>query len=462
MNFEVKRVTHGPKHHLFGFHDLVQTNAKEDVALSLEVEDISRPPLPGETCGNGVVDLATGEFREISRTHTWNYPMGARQQWIGDTDLFTCNDRDTDGRLCSVICDARKGEVVERLPFPIHCLDEKFSNAFYVNYDRLYRLGAYGYCGGHDEFASDDIPAGDGIWVGDMKVGRRELLVSIKDVASCGEARPVDTGFPHYVTHLTLNPSRTRIAFLHEYRVRDGGDISRLMTIGVDGRGLRCLAKGLASHFDWVDDEHIFFWGYHRPDRAAIRESAKLANPCYRLAFRAAKQIYRVVRYIRMVGKTQSRISKGCDIHGVLLGTDREWDDKPFLRNVKPDQAEDIHPMSNPVYRDWLVHDTYPDDAGYRMLCLYDYKKGVSVELARLKRMMAEPDSKANWVAKTLEGVDKRILKHFALKNYLFTRSGYHCDFHPRWGAGGKTVFFDSTHEGSRQIYSCDVGGVVC
>ena len=78
MKFNVRRVTDGPKHHLFGFHDLVQSNARGDLILSLEVEDISRPPMPGETCASGVV--RDGAFIKIHDTHTWNYPQGARQQ----------------------------------------------------------------------------------------------------------------------------------------------------------------------------------------------------------------------------------------------------------------------------------------------------------------------------------------------------------------------------------------------
>ncbi len=462
MAFQIKRVSHGPKHHLFGFHDLIQTNATEKLALSLEVEDISRPPLPGETCGNGIVDLATGKFREVSRTHTWNYPMGARQQWIGDSDQFTCNDRGEDGCLISLVCDAREGKLLGKLPFPIHCIESKTRKAFFVNYDRLHRLGAYGYCGGRDEFGDDDIPTRDGVWIGDMDSGKTQLLVSIKDVAQCGESHPVITGYPHYVTHLSLNPSGTRLAFLHQYRVRDGGDISRLMTVGVDGSGLRCLTKGLASHFDWVDDEHVFFWGFHNPKRSAIRESPLLTNPCYRIAFGMAKQAYRMIRYIRLGGKTENMISHGTDTYGVLLATDSEWKETPGLRNVKPDQTEDIHPMANPAFGNWLVHDTYPDAEGYRTLSLYDYVNGESILIARLRRIFAEPDAKGEWVPKALEGVDKKILRDFSLKNYLFTRSGFHCDFHPRWSNDGKVVYFDSTHEGSRQVYCCDVSEAVC
>lgn len=89
--YEVRRVTDGPKHHLFGFHDLIATNQSEDKLLSLEVETFNRPPLPGEKIGVGYVEIATHNFVELGKTNAFNYPQGARQQWIDDTHFIVNN-----------------------------------------------------------------------------------------------------------------------------------------------------------------------------------------------------------------------------------------------------------------------------------------------------------------------------------------------------------------------------------
>ena len=457
MSFEVRRVTNGPKHHLFGFHDLVMTNAKGDLALALEVDDISHPPLPGETCVSGVLDLSNASnvsnFRAIHRTATWNYPQGARQQWIGDADLFVCNDREDDGRLVARVSDACAGRVVDTLPFPVHC--QMRGKAFYFNYDRVHACGGYGYHPGKGLKSVkgvegfDDIPMDDGIFVGDLKTKEHRLLVAIAEVAACGEKRPVKTGYPHYLTHLMLNPSGTRLCFLHRYRVPDGGETTRLMTVGVDGTELRCLAKGFLSHFTWLSDDEIFIWGKDERALCKMREAAWLRIPG--------------VLQMALLAKKGVKGLKG--VGGLGHGERRVGQDKAFLRIRDVEGAElgkvaigvlteDGHPMACPGRLHYLVNDTYPNADGDRWLMFYDVDKDERVNVGQFRRLFKEPDCATfDWRA-SQTGMDPRVLKKFPRDLYLFARSGFHCDLHPRWSADGKTAFFDSIHEGTRQIYA--------
>lgn len=451
MPLEVRRVSHGPKHHLFGFHDLVQSNAKGDFLLSLEVDDISHPPLPGEMCCSGV--LEDGEFRFIHKTHTWNYPQGARQQWIGESDNFVCNDRDNDGGLISWVSDARAGKTIDKLPFPIHCLDAKTGKAYYFNYDRIQGCGAYGYIPGKDTGMCRivDLPEDDGIFVGDIRTGKHSLLVSVKDVAACGERTPVRTGFPHYVTHAMLNPSGTRLCFLHRYRVVDGGDVTRLMSIGADGRELRCLAKGALSHFTWIDDERIFIWGEDQRGLCAMREMPYLRIPgVYQLAM-CAKGVLRFVRARRGTGQ---KVRQGIQAHGPSFLLVRDSTTSEILRTGLGVLTTDGHPMACPNNLKHLVNDTYPNKDGVRMLMWYDIEDGRRTNIGEFKMLDEKPDRrKFDWKA-VMAGVDGRVMKKFDIVQFLFCRSGLHCDLHPRWSADGKVAYFDSIHEGSRQIYA--------
>lgn len=458
MTFEVKRISPGAKNYLFGFHDLVQTNAAGDFALALEVEDISHPPLPGEMCSAGVIDLKTGAFRKLHDTHTWNYPQGARQQWIGDSDRCVCNDRAPDNSLISHIADARSGKVVETLPFPVHCLAGR--QAFYINYDRVHACGGYGYTPGISQACPRkivDCPVDDGLYVGNMDSKERKLLVSIAQVAACGEKTAVRTGYPHYITHLMLNPSGTRVCFLHRYRVPDGGETTRLMTIGVDGSGLRCLAKGFLSHFTWTADDEIFIWGKDERALCKMREAAWLRIPGVILFALLAKKCLRSVRLLkglikRQVVDSKSRITS---------------QDKAFLRIKDGDHSalvktglgiltEDGHPMANPNNRGFLVSDTYPNGEGNRWLMFYDVDKQERTNVGQFRRLFAAPDLSTFDLTAAQKGLDRRIVKKFPRSLYLFARSGYHTDLHPRWSHNGEVAFFDSIHEGSRQVYSVE------
>lgn len=53
MKYEIIKATSGPKHHLFGFHDIVAFNKSGDKILSVETDVINRPPLANEEFGVG-------------------------------------------------------------------------------------------------------------------------------------------------------------------------------------------------------------------------------------------------------------------------------------------------------------------------------------------------------------------------------------------------------------------------
>ncbi len=79
--------------------------------------------------------------------------------------------------------------------------------------------------------------------------------------------------------------------------------------------------------------------------------------------------------------------------------------------------------------RNWILCYTYPIE-GYRQLMLYSTERD---ELVRLGQFYSVPQ---------LVGEIR-------------------CDLHPRWNRSGDWICFDSTHEGSRQMYVMDLSAVV-
>ena len=116
--------------------------------------------------------------------------------------------------------------------------------------------------------------------------------------------------------------------------------------------------------------------------------------------------------------------------------------------------TEDGHPMARPGNLKMLVNDTYPDASGDRILMLYDIDGQKRQDIGTFRRLFVKPNMDAFDWKKALMGRDPRINKKTNVDAFLFAFSGFHCDLHPRWGYDGEKVFFDSIHEGSRQVYA--------
>lgn len=444
INKQVERLTDGPNHHLFGFHDLKISNNSGDKYLALEVETMNRPPLPNELFGVGYVK--NWQFVKVGETTALNYPQGARQQWVADTECFTVNNRVGDVWGCDLY-DATTNQLVDRYEATAHMLTKDGKYAFGLDYARLHRLGGYGYTGIFDKGADDALPTDSGITIMDMKTKEVKLLVSVRQVAECGVSN-LSGKTHHYLTHLCLNPSSTRVAFLHRYFMPDGGLMTRLMTIGIDGSNLRCLGQGFLSHYDWKDDDHIYIYGRSGSSVDAMRNNPIMQNPLVKGSVRLAKKCIKMV-----IGKNKGIVSG----MSFLMITDA---DEPkvsaFAKDIIP---LDGHPMTHPFNKNWCICDTYPDAVGDRDLFLYNFDEDLRINMGKFRRLFQDPDVALK--DQFLMGMDENILKTVSLEQITFTRSGLHCDLHPRWSADGKWAVFDSIHEGTRQIYRVNVEDLI-
>ncbi len=441
IDCKVERLTNGPKHHLFGFHDLIISNKADTKYLCLEVDFINRPPLPDEKFGVGYVE--NDHFVKVGETTALNYPQGARQQWVGETDYFTANNRV--GNVWGTdLYDASQKRLVDRFEATTHMLSKDGRFAYGLDYARLFRVGGYGYSGIPDVGINDIAPSNSGITVMDLKTKEIKLLVSVRQAAECGVTKAI-SGSSHYLTHLCLNPSCNRLAFLHRYSLPDGGGITRLMTIGVDGNELRCIAQGFLSHFDWKDDEQIYIYGRANSSLDSIRDNKLLANPLVSSSLKIAKKVVKSI-----MGKKANNLGKS-----FMMITDS---DKPVIVPYAQDIIPlDGHPMTNPNNRNWCVSDTYPDENGDRVLMLYNFERNIRYNLGVFRMIFDRTDMSLR--EEFFNGVD--LKKIVSPEDLAFTRSGLHCDLHPRWNSLGTEAVFDSIHEGTRQIYKINVEQII-
>ena len=436
---EIVRITNGPKHHLFGFHDLIATNQSGDKVLSLEVDTINHPPLPNEEFGVGYVLWQEHRFIKMGSTVAMNYPQGSRQQWLNDS-MFIVNNR-VENHWGANIYDVETGKI-STVDSPVHCITKDGKWAFGINYSRLHRLGGYGYIGVDDKTSNDALPTNDGIYKTDISASQTSLLVSIAEVAACDLTTSANNGFHHYVTHLVLSPDNKRIAFLHRFFLADGGIRTRLMTIGVNGDNLRCLACGFLSHFDWKDNENIYIWGRAGSGVDAMRSNPIFSNPIVKPLLGVAKSIAR-----KLLKKT-----KGLAMSFLLCQDSEAKNILPIATGVI---TSDGHPMTCPTNRNICICDTYPLEDKCRDLFIYNFEKNEKSILGHF--FMGADKVDTSFFLDYTQGVDKKILSLMSPDLFSFTRSGLHCDLHPRWDANGNMAIFDSIHEGSRQIYICKI-----
>ena len=93
--------------------------------------------------------------------------------------------------------------------------------------------------------------------------------------------------------------------------------------------------------------------------------------------------------------------------------------------------------MCCPTDRNIAICDNYPDKLTHcRTLFFYDFEKNERTNLGTF-RMSDEQPVTDNFIQFS-QGVDLEIMKLFSPSLFSFTRSGLHCDLHPRWDANGK------------------------
>lgn len=427
-------------HCLIGFHDCSAISPTGEMIL-LGVDTMDRPPVAGEKAQIGITSWPTGRTRVVAETDAWNFPQGGRQHFIRQGAALTFNVS-CGGEWIGVVLDLANGTKTT-LAKALYAVSPDGRTGYGLNFARLHRLGGYGYVGLPDPSASEHVPNEEGLWQVDLESGQARLLISIAAVVDTGQGLPGDC--PHYLTHVVPSPSGRSLCFLHRYWLPDGGIRTRLMVCGSDGGNLRCWGEGYLSHFDWWDEDTVLIWG--RPP-SALQQGRN--HPLFRVP---------LVRDLVRTGKPliKKLLGRGAGGGGsYMLLTEKGFGGRSFASDLL---REDGHPSLRPGARDWLLTDTYPDKDGVRPLLLCPVAEPRLIEIARLRETRHR--AKEDRLAEAMEGMDERVRRSLTPRLFAHTRSGIHCDFHPRWLLAGDAVCFDSNHEGTRSVYGLEVGGVL-
>lgn len=406
----------GKQHHFFGYYNKSTWDRSGRYVLAQQVPVMDAVLTPELAAEVGYFDLQDGDtFHSLDTTTAWNWQMGSQLQWLDgrQTPQVIYNSRSGNAEAFypgfgSTICDLATGEKT-KLPLPVYVVAPDSRYALCVDYRRLYITHqTIGYSEHGGPFSLPLAPAEDGIHHMDLATGEARLILSYQDLREFHPRPSMDKAI-HWVSHIEINPSSSRVLLLHRWteRVKDETCfLHRLITVNPDGSDLRLLECSdhplpqLADNFDpkavgtfdyekseyqishplWQDDEHIIVWG---PHAGSIH---------YHLYHDSAKG------QVQVVGKN------------VLL--------------------ENGHMTFSPTDKRWLLSDTYPDAQTHeRILFLFDMKQGTRHDLGSF---YADP------------GLSKEN----------------RCDLHPRWSRDGRQVCIDSVHASARQMYILDVSAI--
>lgn len=259
-------LTHGPKHHFYGYYDKSPWNASGKFILAHESDFNDRAPTAEDSVTVGLIDVSDGapRFIPVASSMAWNWQQGSMAHWhSSDAEhRFVHNDR-RGGQVVSVVRDTGGAElrIYDR---PIYATLPDGRYAYSINFARLaqHRPG-YGYAGVTDPWANDPCSADDGLWRLDLESGRSDLLISLAELAA-RDPKPSMVGAFHYLNHVQPSHSGKRVAFFHIWHSEKQSWEVRLFSCAADGTDLRCLLDtGTASHFDWRDDDAILIWARH-------------------------------------------------------------------------------------------------------------------------------------------------------------------------------------------------------
>ena len=255
----------------FGFHDVTPFSADNRQMLSNRLTIPLRMPTKKDKLEVGVWSGKDyDEWTHIGETTAWNYHKGCRLQWLpGGRCIYNIAEND---RLKACIHNMKTGEDTH-VDWPIDTASHDGIRATSFSYERLnLMMPGYGYVWGDDDaHLCCNAPEETGLCLVDLENNRRELLLSLRDVAAIQPEDGMDGAF-HFVTHTEFSPDDRFISMLHRWYHGTFRRTRMLVYDTVDKQVYVSPTTGMVSHYVWNGeggivaycrvedvDSHVFF-----------------------------------------------------------------------------------------------------------------------------------------------------------------------------------------------------------
>jgi hypothetical protein len=273
--FELKteQLTFGPGHHFFGYIGQCLTipwNGSGRYILGLEIGRVDRMPEPEEAATIILIDTHNNnKILRIDKTHAWNPQQGTMFYWnpLHSEKQFFFNDRDIKtGKVFTVLYDIEKQKRLHEYRFE----DTPIGNGgvapdgsawLGLNYGRLARLRLVtGYPEALDWSMDDIAPENDGIFIVDVKTGKKRLLVSYRQLEKkLKEHTPNLNHNGLFINHTLWNRDADRVYFFARsgWSGQSGERINVPFSVHADGTGLTMHERHIGGHPEWAEGKLI-------------------------------------------------------------------------------------------------------------------------------------------------------------------------------------------------------------
>ena len=269
----VQQITHGPKHHFFGYIGQCRTipwNGNGRYILALQVPFLDRMPGPGDAADIVLIDTQqTNALRVIEHSCGWNPQQGTMFYWnpeAPDTQFFF-NDRDPrSGKVFTVLYDLAQGKRLREYRFedtPVGNGGVAQGGGWFlaINYARLARLRPVtGYPQAYDWTVDQPAPENDGVFKVNVATGREELIVSFARLREALKGiDPVIEKRHLFINHTLCNRDSNLIYFYcrADFEGPEAGRLNVPFTVKPDGSDLTHLPVFIGGHPDWAEGSRL-------------------------------------------------------------------------------------------------------------------------------------------------------------------------------------------------------------
>lgn len=266
FNLETEQLTFGTKHHFFGYIGQCRTipwNENGRYILGLEVERIDKMPEPKDAARIFIIDTKKkNKLIYLDKTNAWNHQQGTMFFWNPNAakTQFFFNDRDVEtGKVYTVLYDIPKKKRIKEYRYNDIAVGNggvAWDGSFFMalNYGRLARLRLVtGYPGALDWSKKDVAPVNDGIFKVDIESGKKELLVSYRQMED--EIKKHNKDFNNtglFINHTLLNRDANRLYFFaREGWVKGGNKTNVAFSVHLDGSNLQMHKQHIGGHPEW-------------------------------------------------------------------------------------------------------------------------------------------------------------------------------------------------------------------